>query len=180
MRSSSSGFVFIPRHVLSHDADLWTRWTKQGSRADLLMSHRLPQVPALIGPGVFASLSPGREHAPGTPLTIHEHGAIWVLLRTRFLATVGGRVNINPESGLAEYKRPPGAIGWVKLKPGMSLFQTLYNTGVTGSPLIRKGGNLMMITAVSYLLIQVRGARRIDRSLPASLELQRRKRYAAP
>lgn len=54
------------------------------------------------------------------------------------------------------YKRPPGAhLGWSKLTPGLPFKQTLLETGVTGSPQVRKGGKLMMITAISYLIIQV-------------------------
>lgn len=71
-----------------------------------------------------------------------------------FLATVGGRVDINKESGLAVYKRPHGAISWTKLTAPLSLRDTLLHTGVTGSPQVRKGGVLMMITSVSYLIIQ--------------------------
>eukprot|EP00752_Nemacystus_decipiens_P007995 g7143.t1 len=72
-----------------------------------------------------------------------------------FLATWGGRVDIDKETGLAVYKRPSGApLGWSKLTPGLSFKQTLLETGVTGSPQVRKGGKLMMITAISYLIIQ--------------------------
>lgn len=77
------------------------------------------------------------------------------MILRRFLATVGGRVNIDPESGLAVYKRPSGAVGWTKLTPGGTLKHNLFNTGVTGSPQVRKGGKLMMITSISYLIIQV-------------------------
>lgn len=72
----------------------------------------------------------------------------------RFLSVYGGRVDIDKESGLAVYKRPAGAQGWTKLTPGKSFKHDLFNTGVTGSPQVRKGGRLMMITAVSYLIIQ--------------------------
>ncbi|CAM9910190.1 unnamed protein product, partial [Laminaria digitata] len=71
-----------------------------------------------------------------------------------FLATVGGRVDIDAESGLAVYKRPAGAVGWTKLTPGGTLKHDLFHTGVTGSPQVRKGGKLMMITSISYLIIQ--------------------------
>lgn len=78
------------------------------------------------------------------------------LVACRFLATWGGRVDID-KAGLAVYKRPPGAQpGWSKLSPGLSFKDTLFQTGVTGSPQISKGGKLMMITSISYLIIQVR------------------------
>ncbi|CAN0555377.1 unnamed protein product [Ectocarpus sp. 12 AP-2014] len=73
----------------------------------------------------------------------------------RFLATWGGRVDIAKETGLAVYKRPPGAVGWSKLTPGLSFMETLLNSGVTGSPQVSKGGKLMMITSISYFIIQV-------------------------
>lgn len=74
----------------------------------------------------------------------------------RFLATCGGRVDIDKETGLAVYKRRSGAAtGWTKLSPGLSFRETLFNTGVTGSPQVRKGGKLMILTSVSYLIIQV-------------------------
>lgn len=85
-------------------------------------------------------------------LSMTDHHVTTHLSR-RFLATVGGRVNID-ESGLAVYKRPAGSVGWTKLTPGGSLKHNLFNTGVTGSPQVRKGGKLMMITAISYLIIQ--------------------------
>ena len=74
----------------------------------------------------------------------------------RFLATWGGRVDIHKETGLAVYKRPSGApLDWSKLTPRLALAKTLFETGVTGSPQIRKGGGLMILTSVSYLIIQV-------------------------
>ncbi|CAN0420200.1 unnamed protein product [Pylaiella littoralis] len=72
-----------------------------------------------------------------------------------FLATWGGRVDIGKESSLAVYKRPPGAaLSWSKLSPGLSFKDALFQTGVTGSPQVRKGGKLMMLTSISYLIIQ--------------------------
>ncbi|CAN0014694.1 unnamed protein product [Ascophyllum nodosum] len=71
-----------------------------------------------------------------------------------FLSIVGGRVDIDKESKLAVYKRPHGAVGWTKLTPESSLFHILFKTGVTGSPLVKKGGWVMMITAISYFIIQ--------------------------
>lgn len=66
-------------------------------------------------------------------------------------------MDIAKETGLAVYKRPPGApLGWSKLSAGLSFQETLFHTGVTGSPQVRKGGKLMMITAISYLIIQVK------------------------
>ena len=76
------------------------------------------------------------------------------MISHRFLATMEGRVDIDPESGLDVYKRPAGAVGWTKLTPGGSLRHNLFNTGVTGSPQVRKGGKLMMITSISYFIIQ--------------------------
>lgn len=74
----------------------------------------------------------------------------------RFLATWGGRVDIDKETGLAVYKRPSGAAhGWSKLSPGLSFKQTLFETGVTGSPQVNRGGKLMILTSVSYFIIQV-------------------------
>lgn len=73
----------------------------------------------------------------------------------RFLATWGGRVDIDKETGLAVYKRPSGVVGWSKLTPGLSFMETLLHSGVTGSPQVRKGGKLMMITSISYFIIQV-------------------------
>lgn len=74
----------------------------------------------------------------------------------RFLATWGGRVDIGKESSLAVYKRPPGAaLSWSKLSPELSFKDALFQTGVTGSPQVRKGGKLMMLTSISYLIIQV-------------------------
>lgn len=59
------------------------------------------------------------------------------------------------------YKRPAGSVGWTKLNPGGSLKHNLFNTGVTGSPQVRKGGLLMMITSISYLIIQASSGRRL-------------------
>lgn len=68
-------------------------------------------------------------------------------------------MDIDKDSGLAVYKRPSGAAhGWSKLSPGLSFKQTLFETGVTGSPQVRKGGKLMMLTCISYIIIQVSSA----------------------
>lgn len=100
-------------------------------------------------------------HRVATTLLLCCCAAVRFLYAYRFLATVGGRVDINKESGLAVYKRPPGAVGWTKLTPGGSLMHNLFHTGVTGSPQVKKGGKLMMITAISYIIIQVRGSLRL-------------------
>ncbi|CAM9345556.1 unnamed protein product [Choristocarpus tenellus] len=76
-----------------------------------------------------------------------------------FIAVYAGRVDIDKESVLAVYKRPANAARWTKLTQNLSTTDTIFSTGVTGSPQIRKGGGLMILTAVSYLVIQARDTR---------------------
>lgn len=65
-----------------------------------------------------------------------------------FLSIVGGRVNVDPKTGKAVYKTP-------KLTPPDSL--SLTETGVALSPAVNNGAYVMILTAVSYLILQVPG-----------------------
>lgn len=68
---------------------------------------------------------------------------------------MGGRVNIDYH-GQPVYKNARGSPDWYKLTPNLPLWETLFKTGVTGSPLIQQGGILMMVTGISYFIIQAR------------------------
>ncbi|RYH27768.1 hypothetical protein EON65_13220 [archaeon] len=65
-----------------------------------------------------------------------------------FLSILGGRVNIDPNTKLANYKAP-------KLTPPNRMHLT--DTGVSVSPAVNKGAYVVLLTAVSYFLLQVPG-----------------------
>lgn len=71
-----------------------------------------------------------------------------VLIIPWFLSIVGGRVNIDPKTGRPNYKAP-------KLNPPN--FYHLTETGVVISPEVRKTSFMVLLTATSYLLLQVPG-----------------------
>ncbi|CAM9723778.1 unnamed protein product, partial [Phaeothamnion confervicola] len=69
-----------------------------------------------------------------------------------FLSVYAGRVSIDRTTGVCTYKRPANSPDWAKLTPSGDA--SLYYTGVTGSPQLKIGGGLMILTALSYLIIQ--------------------------
>lgn len=65
-----------------------------------------------------------------------------------FLSVVGGRVNIDASTGKAVYKNP-------KLVPPD--YFHLTETGVSVSSAVNNGGYLILLTSISYFLLQVPG-----------------------
>jgi len=63
-----------------------------------------------------------------------------------FLSVVGGRVHV--KNGVANYKAS---------KSDLPFWEGLHTTGVTIAPAIRQGSKFMLITSLSYLLLQVPG-----------------------
>ena len=63
-----------------------------------------------------------------------------------FLSVVGGRVNIDPDTQQPRYRAP-------KLTPPNSFHLTL--TGVALSPLVHLEAYVMVLTCLSYLILQV-------------------------
>jgi len=63
------------------------------------------------------------------------------------LSVIVGRVDIS--DGITTYKKNP------KLTPGLTLSETLSNTGVSLSSEIRHGGKVMVLTTIPYFLIQI-------------------------
>jgi len=62
-------------------------------------------------------------------------------------SVLAGRVNV--VNGVANYKGKP------KLDASKTFFDSLFTTGVSISPQVNKGSLIMMITTVSYLIIQI-------------------------
>lgn len=73
---------------------------------------------------------------------------IMVLIIPWYLSIVGGRVNIDPKTGKPSYKAP-------KLDPPN--FFHLTETGVAISPEVNQTAYLMLLTTLSYFLLQVPG-----------------------
>lgn len=65
-----------------------------------------------------------------------------------FLSVLGGRVNIDPQTGSARYRVP-------KLSPPNNM--SLTETGVGVSEVIQKGGYVMMLSAIPYVVLQLPG-----------------------
>lgn len=70
-----------------------------------------------------------------------------------FLSILGGRVNIDPRTGEPNYKGSP------KLDPG-----NMFNSGVTISKLVHMEAYIMLLTAMTYLVLQVPGMMYLDKS----------------
>jgi hypothetical protein len=72
-----------------------------------------------------------------------------------YLSILGGRVNLDPKTRLPNYKGSP------KLDPGNF---DLFNSGVTISKMVHMEAYIMLLTAMTYLVLQVPGMMYIDGS----------------
>lgn len=79
---------------------------------------------------------------------------VMVLTLPWCLALFSGRVNILKD-GTANYRRPRGrhAAGWQKLYPPGNV--SLWGTGIRGGPELKTNAVLMIVTMMSYFIIQV-------------------------
>jgi Ca2+/Na+ antiporter len=66
-----------------------------------------------------------------------------------FLSIWGGRVDIDPNTGLANYRGKP------KLSPNKGIIESLTQTGVAISDPVKHGAIIMAATTIPYFLIQV-------------------------
>jgi hypothetical protein len=80
---------------------------------------------------------------------------IMLLTMPWFLSILGGRVNLDSKTRLPNYKGSP------KLDPGNS---DLFNSGVTISKMVHMEAYIMLLTAMTYLVLQVPGMMYIDGS----------------
>lgn len=70
------------------------------------------------------------------------------------MSIIAGRVNLDTTTGLAVYTRPHGVPPkeWSKLMPPGNM--KLTGTGVSGNDSLKAGAYLMLLTSISYLIIQ--------------------------
>lgn len=70
------------------------------------------------------------------------------------LSIIGGRVNLDPISAAAMYKKPAGAPkGWTKLSPPNNW--DMRHTGIGITPSVQTSAYIMLATAFTYLIIQI-------------------------
>lgn len=101
---------------------------------------------------LFSGLGPGAQEQLSVGVGALAGSTIMLLTVPWCLSIIGGRVNIDPRTRMPVYKRPPHVANWAKLDPPGNM--SLMGTGVLPGPNVKIGGYILLITAVSYLLIQ--------------------------
>eukprot|EP01031_Cornospumella_fuschlensis_P038326 gene38326-46576_t len=97
---------------------------------------------------LFSGMGPNAQEQLNVGVGALAGSTIMLLTVPWFLSIIGGRVNIDPKTNLANYKAP-------KLSPPNRMHLT--GTGVSVSPAVNKGAYIVLLTAVSYFLLQVPG-----------------------
>jgi Ca2+/Na+ antiporter len=124
------------------------------SLAGLVGSCVLPILGAVPDGAIvlFSGMGPDAQSQLAVGIGALAGSTIMLLTIPWFLSIVGGRVNIDAE-GNPMYRKPKGApSGWSKLNPPG--YFSLFETGVFCSDIITKGGYIMLLTAISYIIIQ--------------------------
>lgn len=124
------------------------------SLAGLVGSCVLPILGAVPDGAIvlFSGMGPDAQSQLSVGIGALAGSTIMLLTIPWFLSIVGGRVNLDAE-GKPTYRKPKGApSGWSKLTPPG--YFSLFETGVHCDDIITKGGYIMLLTAISYLIIQ--------------------------
>ena len=104
----------------------------------------------------FSGLGPDPQATVAVGVGALAGSTIMLLTVPWFLSVYGGRVNLDPTSGLAIYVRPTDMdpnVMWEKLQPPDN--RHLRLTGVPNSNHVKKNGRFMMLSALLYLIIQI-------------------------
>eukprot|EP00127_Corallochytrium_limacisporum_P006187 Clim_evm4s221 gene=Clim_evmTU4s221 len=101
---------------------------------------------------LFSGLGPDAQEQLSIGVGALAGSTIMLLTVPWFLSIFAGRVNIT--NGRATYRRPPGAgRNWSKLMPPNNM--SLTGTGVEAKASVRMSAIIMLITMLTYLVIQV-------------------------
>jgi len=95
----------------------------------------------------FSGMGPDAQNQLSVGVGALAGSTIMLLTVPWFLSVVAGRVSISPDGSFSYTKK-------IKLDPATSW--SLTKTGVQSGGDIKCGGGLMVLTAVSYLIIQIR------------------------
>jgi Ca2+/Na+ antiporter len=101
---------------------------------------------------LFSGLGPDAQQQINVGIGALAGSTIMLLTIPWFLSIWGGRVNLDPD-GNANYIRPKGKdrAGWQKLSPGSKVL----GTGVNCGSAIKYSSKVMVVTLISFLIIQV-------------------------
>ncbi|CEM26641.1 unnamed protein product [Vitrella brassicaformis CCMP3155] len=125
------------------------------SLAGLVGSVVLPVLGAVPDGAIvlFSGLGPDAQEQLSVGVGALAGSTIMLLTIPWFLSIVGGRVNVL-ESGELTYKKPKDADpDWKKLDPPNNW--SLTQTGVKCNKSIAVNGKIMLLTAITYLVIQI-------------------------
>ncbi|CAM9382036.1 unnamed protein product [Chrysoparadoxa australica] len=144
--------LFIASNMISDGSELLLLVP---SMAGMVGSVVLPVLGAVPDGAIvlFSGMGDDAQNQLGVGVGALAGSTVMLLTLPWFLSVYAGRVNLDKETGQAVYRRPRWAKReWQKLSPPGNA--SLYRTGVTGSHDLAIGGALMMITALSYFIIQ--------------------------
>eukprot|EP00294_Goniomonas_avonlea_P015936 CAMPEP_0114554066 /NCGR_PEP_ID=MMETSP0114-20121206/8007_1 /TAXON_ID=31324 /ORGANISM="Goniomonas sp, Strain m" /LENGTH=577 /DNA_ID=CAMNT_0001739079 /DNA_START=21 /DNA_END=1754 /DNA_ORIENTATION=+ len=99
---------------------------------------------------LFSGMGPDAQKQLSVGVGALAGSTIMLLTIPWGLAIIAGRVNLD-EEGNGNYRRPDGYTGdWQKLTPGLDVF----NSGVNCKDNVKMTGKIMILTGLSYALIQ--------------------------
>ena len=107
---------------------------------------------------LFSGLGPNAQDELQIGVGALAGSTIMLLTIPWFLSILGGRVNINPSTQLAEYKTP-------KLTPPDNI--SLKGTGVAVTKNVNISSYIMLATSITYLILQVPGLAYINSNVNA-------------
>eukprot|EP00601_Ochromonadales_sp_CCMP2298_P006487 CAMPEP_0173202514 /NCGR_PEP_ID=MMETSP1141-20130122/19019_1 /TAXON_ID=483371 /ORGANISM="non described non described, Strain CCMP2298" /LENGTH=235 /DNA_ID=CAMNT_0014127895 /DNA_START=90 /DNA_END=794 /DNA_ORIENTATION=- len=113
---------------------------------------------------LFSGLGPDAQSQLDVGIGTLAGSTIMLLTLPWFLSIVGGRVNIDPFSLLPDYRSP-------KLTPQDNW--DLFSTGVSVSPSVHMEAYVMMLTALTYLLLQLPGLAYLHNTVAEQAEGER-------
>ena len=105
---------------------------------------------------LFAGLGEDAQNQLGVGIGALAGSSVSLLTLPWFLSILGGRVNI--KNGKPCYK------GKAESEENSLSFAQLGSSGVAISPIITKGSHIMMLTSISYLIIQLPGMLYLNQS----------------
>uniref|UniRef100_A0A7S0ZIS2 EF-hand domain-containing protein n=1 Tax=Timspurckia oligopyrenoides TaxID=708627 RepID=A0A7S0ZIS2_9RHOD len=162
--SPLSGFIQVLGLLLVYGYVLYTASNMISDGSELLLL--VPSLRNIVGSVVlpilgavpdsaiilFSAMGENAQEEVSVGVGALAGSTIMLLTVPWFLSVVGGRVSILP-NGQTNYKRVPGDPGWTKLFAQDRL--SLTRAGVEALPSVSHAGFLMLLTSLSYFIIQL-------------------------
>lgn len=157
----SDGSLVLMVCIYGYALYMASNFISDGSELLLLVPRFAPIIGSVVLPVLgavpdsmmifFSGMGPNAQEEVAAGVGALAGSTVMLLTIPWFVAVFGGRVTI--EDGVRRYKRPRGADeSWEKLKDGS---MSLIHTGVSYSAQVPQNAKLMLITMVSYFVIQI-------------------------